>query len=115
MHVFDIMRDHRMIDERSLAFDRLIAAKLRENPTLIDKARSNLTRWMETADTSAQPVLQQWQALVDGPMDLVLETLEGTDERAVQLRQSSPFCGILSTEERTRIIQEFQDRESRAA
>lgn len=104
-----------MIDERSLAFDRLIASKLRANPALIDRAKSNLSRWMQAADASAHPILRQWQTLLDGPMELLLATLESPEEHATQLRQSSPFCGILSREERTRIIQEFHSRESRAA
>jgi hypothetical protein len=115
VHGSGVMRDHRMIDERSLAFDRLIAAKLRADPSLIDKARRNLSRWMQTADASTHPILRQWQMLLDGPMALLLSTLESPEEHAAQLRQSSPFCGILSREERTRIIQEFHNRESRAA
>jgi hypothetical protein len=41
--------------------------------------------------------------------------LESTDERATRLRQSSPFCGILSPAERIAIIREYQKRESVAA
>jgi hypothetical protein len=108
------MRDHQMIDERSLAFDRLIASKLRMDPTLVEKARSNLSRWLLTADASVRPVFQKWRNLLDGPMDLLLSTLESPEEHATQLRQSSPFCGILTREERTRILQEFHRRESRA-
>jgi hypothetical protein len=113
--LFHVMRDHRLIDERSLAFDKVIAARLRENPDLVNKARSNLSKWILTADASLEPTLREWQKLVDGPMDLLLSTLENTDECATQLRQSSPFCGILTPEERTQILQEYQDRESRAA
>jgi len=31
------MKDHRLIDERSLAFGRLIAERLRENPRHLDR------------------------------------------------------------------------------
>ena len=112
---FVVMNDHRQIDERSLAFDKVIAAKLRENPDLIDKARGNLSRWILTADDSLRPALREWQELLDGSLDLLLSTMESTDERATMLRQSSPFCGILTVEERTQILREYQDRESRAA
>jgi hypothetical protein len=113
--LFPIMRDHRLIDERSLAFDKVIAAKLREDPDLVNKARSNLSQWLLTADASLEPALREWQKLLDGPMDLLLSTMESSDERATQLRQSSPFCGILTREERTKILQEYQARDSRAA
>jgi hypothetical protein len=109
------MKDHRLIDERSLAFARRIAEELRRNPALIEKAKSNLERWMPTASAGLRPVLQEWKGILLGPFDGVLAVLETTDERATRLRQSSPFCGILTQAERSRIINEFQRRESSAA
>ena len=109
------MKDHRLIDERSLAFDRLIAAKLRSQPALVEKARGNLARWLETCSGGAKPALLEWQRLLSAPFDELLAFMEATDERATRLRQSSPFCGILTPEERLGIIREFQARESATA
>ena len=109
------MKDHRLIDERSLAFERLIAAKLRSDPTLLEKARGNLGRWLETCSAGARPDLLEWQRLLSGPFNDLLALMEATDERATRLRQSSPFCGILTPEERLGIIREFQARESATA
>lgn len=109
------MKSHLLIDERSLAFDRLIAAKLRSDPALLDKARSNLTRWLQTSDDRSTPDLLEWRRLLDGSFAEVLALLESTDERATRLRQSSPFCGILTPAERLAIIREYQARESVAA
>ena len=105
------MKDHRLIDERSLAFDRLIAAKLRSQPSLVEKARGNLARWLETCSAGAKPALLEWQRLLSGSFDELLALMQATDERATRLRQSSPFCGILSESERLSIIREFQGRE----
>ncbi len=109
------MKNHHLIDERSRAFDRVIAGKLRADPTLADKARSNIARWLETASAGSRPDLLEWQRLLAGPFDELLATMEATDEHATRLRQSSPFCGILTPDERLHIIREFQKRESRAA
>lgn len=109
------MKDHRLIDERSLAFDRLIATKLRSEPSLVDKARANLVRWLKTCSAGVQPDLLEWQCLLSGPFDQLLVLLVATDERATRLRQSSPFCGILTQQERLGILREFQARESVAA
>jgi hypothetical protein len=109
------MKEHRFIDERSLAFDRLIAAKLRDQPALVTKARDNLARWLKHCSSGARRDLLEWQRLLSGPFDELLVLLEATDERATRLRQSSPFCGILTQEERLGIIREFQSRESAAA
>ena len=106
------MKDHRLIDERSLAFDRLIAAKLLANPTLVEKARVNLSRWLASAAPAVRTDLQEWQRLLDGPLETLLSILKSADQRATRLRQSSPFCGILTPAERTRILQEFEARES---
>jgi hypothetical protein len=109
------MKDHRLIDERSLAFDRLTAAKIAADPALIERARGTLRRWLTTASPRVRPVLLEWEALLKAPLEELLATLTGTDERAVRLRQSSPFAGILSAAERTAILQEYQRRESSAA
>ena len=109
------MKDHRLIDERSLAFDRVTAAKIAADPALIDRARSTLTHWLGTASPRVRPVLLEWQAILDGTVENLLAILTATDERATRLRQSSPFAGTLSTAERTAILQEYLDRESTAA
>lgn len=109
------MKDHRLIDERSLAFHRLVAEKLRTCPALLDLARANLERWETSASPRVRPVLAEWRALIDSTLDELLAVLTGEDERATRLRQSSPFAGALTSGERFSILREFQTRESRAA
>jgi hypothetical protein len=109
------MKDHRLIDERSLAFDRVVARKLRANPDLINKAQTNLRRWLVTCSAGVRPVLLEWQRLLEGPTEALFAHLQATDERAARLRQSSPFCGVITAEERNRILREFHARESSAA
>ena len=105
------MKDHRLIDERSLAFHRLVAKKLRSDATVLDLARANLDRWKASASPRVRPVLAEWRALIDAP----LAVLTGEDERATRLRQSSPFAGALTSGERFAILREFQTRESHGA
>jgi len=98
------MNSHTAIDARSLAMDRLIAKRLRENPAVLDKARGVLANWMASCDASVRPAFEEWRAILDGPLSKILATLEGDDEKSAQLRQSSPFCGILTPAERTAIL-----------
>jgi hypothetical protein len=98
------MNPHSAIDARSLDMDRLIARRLRENPAVLDKARSVLAKWMTSCDGSVHPVFEEWRAILDGPVSGVLAVLEGEDQRSTRLRQSSPFCGILTPAERTAIL-----------
>ena len=109
------MKDHRLIGERSLAFHRLIAAKLRADPALLGLALANLDRWEAGASPRLLPVLAEWRALLAGPPDELLTVLTGENERSARPRQSSPFAGALTSGERFAVLREFQTRKSRAA
>ena len=102
------MPDHQTIDRRSLAFGQALAARVRADPALVDAARATLARWMSTCSPRARPALEEWEAVLTGPLDGVIALLTGTDERATRLRQSNPFAGLLPNEERLSIIRRFQ-------
>ena len=57
------MKDHRLIDERSLALHRLVAQKLRADPLLLGVAKANLVRWEPSASSRLRPVLVEWSGL----------------------------------------------------
>jgi hypothetical protein len=48
--------------------------------------------------------LQQWQVLLDGPLDDLLEVLTSPTPRARELRQNAPFADVLSDEERAAVL-----------
>ena len=104
-----------MIDERSLAFGRAIAERVAARPELIARARETVGRWLVTCSPGAQPALEEWLAALDGPPEGVIALLTNTDERAVRLRQSSPFAGVLTPLERTAIIRRFQSHDAAPA
>jgi hypothetical protein len=89
--------DHIRLDERSLALHRLIAEKVRADPALLDKARENLRRWQ---GTTGGPSLAEWRQILSGPVDQVAQFLVERSQKATRLRQSSPFPGILTEDER---------------
>jgi hypothetical protein len=88
---------------------RAIAEKLRAQPELLQIARENLARWRPTAGRSL-PYLKEWQRIVDGPADQLLELIGGEGEHMTALRQSSPFAGILSPAERWAIYERFENK-----
>jgi len=102
------MDPHRKIDQRSLALHRLIAEKLRGNPSLLEIAKQNVARWLATCSEAGRPALLQWQDLLDGEFADVLRILESSTNEAQQMRQSSPFCRILTPAERTAIFRRFR-------
>ncbi len=98
--------DHSRLDERSLALHRLVAQKALAGPALLDKARGNLRRWRE-ANGSPSLALAEWEQILSSPVEQVLAFLVERSERATRLRQSSPFCGILTEAERCAIYESY--------
>jgi hypothetical protein len=98
--------EHSRLDERSLAMHRLVADKVQANPALLGKARDNLRRWQEM-EGCPKPALTEWQQILDGPVSHVVQFLTERSERATRLRQSSPFAGILTQDERRLIYKSY--------
>jgi hypothetical protein len=102
-------RTHAWIDQRSLALDRAIAQTLRAQPQMLERVKATLGRWIEQRQASVPPVLIEWREILDDwSLEKILDLLTSADERPRRLRQSSPFCGILSPEERLAIFKEYE-------
>ena len=102
------MRSHQWIEQRSLALHEAVAAKLEAQPQLLDVARRNLERWLAGNPAAA---LREWRRILDSaPLPDVLALLRSSGEEATRLRQSSPFAGLLSPEERRTIMAAYESR-----
>ena len=102
------MRAHEWIDRRSLALHDAVAAKLEAQPELLDLARANLQRWLRL---NPAPALREWADLLDSlSVPALVELLRSADQRATRLRQSSPFAGLLSAQERQAILNDYESR-----
>ena len=101
--------DHNRLDERSLALHQFVVEKVRAAPALLDKARENVRRWQE-ANGSASPALAEWAQILASPASQAVALLAERSERATRLRQSSPFAGILSEEERRAVYESYSAR-----
>jgi hypothetical protein len=96
------VRSHEWIDQRSLALHEGVAAKLETHPELLQTARANLERWLGLHPAAA---LLEWRRLLDEtPLPQLLALLRSPSEHAAWLRQSSPFAGVLTPEERQTIL-----------
>lgn len=102
------MRSHAWIDERSLALHEAVAARLEADPALVDRAVANLRRWLETR---AEPAWLEWQRVLDtSSLPELLALLRSRHDEAARLRQSSPFAGLLTQEERQRVLDRYGSR-----
>ena len=91
---------------RSLWLSQAVAAHLVRDPErTLERARRNLDKMLgSSARGSAKVWLRQWQALLDGPVEDVLEALTSRSPRSRELRQNSPFAGVLSERERREVL-----------
>ena len=88
---------------RSLAYHRAVARRLRR--PMVEEARHVLFRWREQG-TIDRRYADRWEQLLDGPLPEIRRTLVDESPEADDLRQNSPFAGLLSEPERQRILRE---------
>lgn len=58
--------------------------------------------------------LDQWDEILTTGIESVVEALTGSDAAACELRQNSPFAGVLSDDTRTRVLRSFREHWARA-
>lgn len=94
---------------RSLWLSHSVAARLVEDPAkVLEHASRNLERMLNTsARGSAKVWLLQWSQLLEGPVEDVLEALTSRSPRSRELRQNSPFAGVLTEEQRQAALRGF--------
>lgn len=67
----------------------------------LHRARVNLRRLQPAHPRGVvERWLGEWERLLDGPLDELVEALTSRSERGCELRQNSPFAGVLSQRER---------------
>lgn len=74
-------------------------------------AYENIELWKENhrSDGMSVKYLDEWIELLDKGFTAVSQVLLGVDEYSCDLRQNSPFAGVLSDERRLMVLYEFQE------
>ena len=101
------MRTHQEIDRRSLAMVRRIVEQIDADPDRrgLAHAKSVCERWVWQGINSAR----EWQRILnEKPWEEVRAILLDESNEGQRLRQTDPFCGILTPAERWTIYREFQ-------
>jgi excisionase family DNA binding protein len=95
--------------ERSLWLHRAVAGRLVVYPrSTLAKARANIDKLSQVhRSTRAGDYVRRWMTLLDAGTDAVLEALTSSAPDAVELRQNSPFAGVLSDEDRQTCLAAF--------
>jgi hypothetical protein len=101
------VRTHQQIDRRSLEMVRRIVAKIDADPERrgLAHAKSVCERWVAQGIASAR----EWLPLLERPWDEVRAMLLDESDEGQRLRQTDPFCGILTPQERWQIYREARE------
>jgi excisionase family DNA binding protein len=115
-----ILRPHLTRDQfKALWLHRAVAGRLVTDPdAVLSKARANLDRLCQVhPDGMAKVWLDRWQVVLDEGVEAVLEILTSRAPAAVELRQNSPFAGVLPETDRRAVLTAFTSswRRDRAA
>jgi hypothetical protein len=104
------VRTHQQIDRRSLEMVRRIVAKIDADPYRrgLEHAKSVCDRWIAQGNVSAR----EWRTILERPWDEVRLILLDESDEGQRLRQSDPFCGILTPKERWQIYREARTNEA---
>lgn len=98
--------------QKSLWLHRAVLGALMIDPdSVLATAQRNVERFklVHRSDGMSVRYLEQWQSAISEGIDSVVKVLTGTDERSSELRQNSPFAGVLSDEQRMQVLRSFRD------
>ena len=104
---------HQVVDQRSLELSRKVAEKLRANPDLISLGLKNIDGYISSPNSShsGRQSLMEWKAILEeSSLEETIRTLTEESEEGQRLRQSNPFAGILSEEERMTIFRKYESQ-----
>lgn len=96
---------HRRAERRALAYHRALGRRLRRS--IVDDARHRLWQWREEGRIDPR-YAEQWEEVLRRPVSDVRRIIGEDSQAGRDLRQSSPFAGMLSEAERHRILQEVR-------
>ncbi|MCC6223203.1 MAG: hypothetical protein IT201_06885 [Thermoleophilia bacterium] len=105
---------HRLAELRSLEYHRLIGERLERDPEALRRARERVARWLTENGPVDRGRALRWQELLHRPLPELVRALNRDDDDARDLRQNSPFAGILTSQERWRVIRETRSEQGRS-
>jgi hypothetical protein len=96
---------HRRADLRALAYHRALAPRLRR--PMLDDALHRVWMWRDQGKVDER-YAQQWEEVLRRPVVEVRRIIGEDAPSARDLRQNSPFAGMLSEAERRKIVDEIR-------
>ena len=96
---------HDRAEARSLAYHRALAPRLRR--AMVVDALHLIWKWREQGKIDPR-YAARWERVLNMPVPMVRRVISSDDPEARDLRQNSPFAGMLSEPERLKILREIR-------
>ena len=94
--------------KRSLFLHTEIVKELRSRETeVIEIARRNVSH-MRSVNPRAAPLLDEWERILQGTTDYIAERVLDSSLRGRDLRQVTPFAGVLTSAQRFNTYRSFR-------
>jgi len=97
---------HRTAELRSIALHRAVAARLDE--AALEAARARVDAWLDAGGPVAPRYAERWRQLLERSADEIRAALVEDSEIMRDLRQTTPFAGLIPPRERWRILREVR-------
>lgn len=94
----------------NLEMSRRVASKIRRQPALFRHAVETLEHWKRVRRPN--PGLREWERILRrNSVEKVLSILTQENEEGNRLRQTAPFCGIMSQRQSNRLYRQWCEEE----
>lgn len=95
-------------DQRSLVYHRAVAIRLKDGSTQsIERAKKNLKK-LSQMHPHANKLITRWRAWLVLPAEELVGRLLDVSPLAREMRQVSPFAGVLEPAERWNLLKQFR-------
>ena len=95
-------------DKRSLAYHRAIVENIRKDPVpILRRAIQNVDK-LARIHPGAQTLFDLWKEWLRLPHDILASRILDPFPEAREMRQVSPFSGVLGPKQRARILRQFR-------
>lgn len=99
-------------ERRSLWLAYVVAGRIATEPDrTIGDALGHLDKMRPSARGQARKWLDEWERILNGPVDQVLAALTDRSLRGRELRQNSPFAGTLTDEHRRTALEAWRSHD----
>lgn len=95
-------------DQRSLAYHRAVAEKIRNNPAAVIAQAKRILKKIRAQHPGTRPLCDCWQTWLELPLEELLAHILDPGILARDMRQVTPFAGVLTPKERVRVLKQFR-------